>query len=90
VAARAGLPVPDQPAGGFGAVAPLGDRAILIAAAPGVDPAEQAAWDRALALDWLLAEVRLLPAPQRARVVHALRPGPDGCPGPQSGDSRPG
>jgi hypothetical protein len=78
VAARAGLPVPDQPTGGFGA------------AAPGVDPAERAAWDRALALDWLLAEVRLLPAPQQARAVHALTPGPDGCPGTQSGDSRPG
>jgi hypothetical protein len=74
--------------------------------------AERVARDRALALDWLLAEVRLLPELQRARAAHALglaraqpaagaayrltglngqlRPGPDGCPGPQSGDSHPG
>jgi hypothetical protein len=84
VAAPTGLPVPDQPTGGLGALAPLADRAILIAAAPGVDPAGRAA------LDWLLAQVRLLPALQRARAVCALRSGPDGCPGPQSGDSRPG
>lgn len=90
MAAPTGLPVPDQPTGGLGALAPLADRAILIAAAPGVDPAGRAALDRALALDWLLAQVRLLPALQRARAVGALRPGPDGCPGPQSGDSRPG
>jgi hypothetical protein len=89
VATRTGLPVPDQPTGGPGALAPLGDRAILIAG-PGADLAERAAQDRARALDWLLAQVRLLPAPQRARAVRALRPGPDGCPGPQSGDSRPG
>jgi hypothetical protein len=89
VAARRGLPVPDQPTGGLGALAPLDDRAILIAG-PGVDPAERAAVDRALALDWLLAQVRLLPALPRARAVCALGPGPDGCPGPQSGDSRPG
>jgi len=84
----------------------------------GLDPAvhgflaERVARDRALALDWLLAEVRLLPGLQRARAAHALglahaqppagaasglteldgqlKPGPDGCPGPQSGDSHPG
>ncbi len=74
--------------------------------------AERVARDRALALDWLLAEVRLLPELQRTRAAHALglargqpaagaasrlteldgqlKPGPDGCPGPQSGDSHPG
>lgn len=74
--------------------------------------AERVARDRALALNWLLAEVRLLPELQRARAAHALglargqpaagsasrlteldgqlKPGPDGCPGPQSGDSHPG
>ncbi len=34
--------------------------------------AERVARDRALALDWLLAEVRLLPELQRARAAHAL------------------
>ena len=41
------------------------------AAVPGF-LAERVARDRALALDWLLAEVRLLPPLQRARAVHAL------------------
>jgi hypothetical protein len=109
VAARVGLPVPDQPAvvpadsaaavlGGIrvlaaerdwapvsaflDALAPLGDRAILIAAAPGLDPAPLAAW--LSAVDWRahchLASLTQLaedPGPGLAanRVVLALKCG---------------